>query len=947
MAYRKARYILIVMQCCLLVGMTQAQVSVPGGQTNVIIKSGQRNYTFSPSFVVLYNATDPGMALKPAGIKKVEYNVLTWKVQDSTRADFAQKKINASMAGDGFDDRILRSKAEWRTANIFNAGERTEVKATGIRKKGDTVFFTIPEFPQFRLSVYLLTTAKPYPLLQYSFRPLQPGFYSVGYTGAPSLAPEKASALWQPLIWQEKRIPDAAYLTPAFMATLPTTMVNDGVNTIGVLAAPKEIPFQPLPMLPNSRFGISLLNQQQQLQPQIYAPMPGGYLSQMKAGDTFNFSFYLVAEPKPVSDTYQKIAQQLFGFKDYRHNDIASLNTALDNMVDYSLSQYAWFIDSLKGCAYSTDVPGAVKNVSSLNPLELALVRDDSLMFEKRAYPLMEFMLSREKFLFSLDSTQKIQSPSRKLKGPIAPLSELVALYNIFSKQNGFYLLMAQKEFNFARIRNLDTKEKGNNWINAMYLYQATGDKNYLQAAVSKANEYLAQRIAQPQTGFNDPMQGSYFFWPTFTGRWIEFLQLYELTNDKRYLEAARQGARQYTMFTWMCPMIPDSSITVNKEGKAPMYWYLKSKGHHQMYYPEEQAPAWRLSEIGLTPESSGTSTGHRGIFMANYAPWMLRIGYYTQDTFLMNVAKASIIGRYRSFPGYHINTERTTAYEKVDFPLHQHKDQSVNSFHYNHILPMASMLLDYMVTDAYVRSNGKINFPYEYMEGYAYLQNNLYGAEKGNFYTESKAQLWMPARLLRIDNTELNYIAARKDDKLLLAFTNQSGKPVTATVTINPSWVKLGSRSAVTAYTGKLVKGLKDSSITITVPGNGLTAVAVQGAVIRSTFQQKILDAAHTAASHDYVKLKAGNAQAMLFNLGEYSRRLYVYLEDDDNKYKQASLIYTTASGKEVRMDDSAYPFEFTVPVDRGQSIPFYLLLTAVDGKEVKSESVVMGIKK
>ncbi len=82
------------------------------------------------------------------------------------------------------------------------------------------------------------------------------------------------------------------------------------------------------------------------------------------------------------------------------------------------------------------------------------------------------------------------------------------------------------------------------------------------------------------------------------------------------------------------------------------MYWYLRSKGHQQMYYPEEKAPAWRLSEIGLTPESSGTSTGHRGIFMANYAPWMLRLGYYAKDSFLMQVAKAAIIGRVQEFPG-------------------------------------------------------------------------------------------------------------------------------------------------------------------------------------------------------------------------------------------------------------------------------------------------------
>ncbi|HEX6428780.1 MAG TPA: hypothetical protein VF008_13890 [Niastella sp.] len=911
----------------------------------VVITRAQHAYTFSPSFVVLYNATDPGMALKPAGIKKVDYNVLTWKVSDSTKADFKQKKVNASMAGDGFDDRILRTKADWRTANIFNAGERTELQANEVKQKGDTIFFIFPANENFVLTALLITSTKPYPLLKYAFRALRPGYYSVGYTGAPAFDQDKAAGIWQPLIWQEKRFPDAAYCTPAFMATLPATLVNDGANTIGVLASPEQIPFQPLPVLNNSRFGVSLLNEKQLLQPQIYAPLPGGYLSQLPAGATFDFSLYLVTEANSITGTYQKIAQELFGFGNYRHNDIASLNTALDNIVDYSLSQYAWFIDSLKGCAYSTDVPGAVKNVSSLNPLELALVRDDSVMFETRAYPLMEFMLSREKFLFSLDSTQKIQSPSRKLKGPIAPLSELVALYNAFGRKNGFYLQMAQKEYNNARVRNMNDKENGKNWINAMMLYKATGDKDFLQTAITGADKYLQQRINTPQTAFNDTLQGSYFFWPTFTGRWIEFLQLYEITGDQKYLAAAHEGARNYCQFTWMCPRIPDSLITVNKDGKAPMYWYLKSKGHKQMYYPEEKAPAWRLSEIGLTPESSGTATGHRGIFMANYAPWMLRLGYYTRDTFLVNVAKAAVIGRYRSFPGYHINTERTTAYEKIDFPLHEHNDQSVNSFHYNHILPMASMLLDYLVTDAFVRSRGSIRFPTEYIEGYAYLQNNMYGMQKGNFYTQKDVQLWMPARLLKIDNTELNYIAARTGDQLLLAFTNQSDKRVTAKVTLNPGWVTLSRNSNIVCYTDKQKPVLKDSSFTVQVAANGITAIAVTPVQTKSFFQERLLST-DAACYNDYIKLDAGNAHAMLFQLGEYDRRLFVYLEDDDNLYSQVSLTYAGIDGKEQQIVDTAYPFEFTVPVPENAPVTFQLSLVDVHGHIQKSNKVALGNK-
>ncbi len=223
-------------------------------------------------------------------------------------------------------------------------------------------------------------------------------------------------------------------------------------------------------------------------------------------------------------------------------------------------------------------------------------------MFEKRAYPLMEFMLSREKFLFSLDSLQKIQSPSRRLKGPVAPLSELGALYSVFGKSNPVYLRLMEKEYKMARVRNLDVKEDGASWINAMHLYKATGDQYYLAAAVSRARAYLRSRVDQPQTAFNDPFAGSFFFWPAFTNRWIELSQLYELTGDQSFLDAAVAGARHYTMFTWMAPKIPDSLVTVNKGGKAPMYWYLRSKGHAQMYYPEENAPAWRLPKPDLHP---------------------------------------------------------------------------------------------------------------------------------------------------------------------------------------------------------------------------------------------------------------------------------------------------------------------------------------------------------
>ena len=925
-----------------VVGSVSGQSSITK-EGRVTITSAGQAYDFLPRFIVLFNSANPALALKPAGIAKVSYNVPTWKTADTANADYVQQKVSESVAGDGFDDKILRSKTESRTANIYRSGDRFFLKANKVIETRDSTILLFPEHPLFVLKAWIKKQGNDVQLY-FALTPKKDGFYSVGYIGAPSLGKDQVAELWQPLIWTEKRVPQLPYMTPSFMATLPTTLVNDGHNSIGVMADPRYLPFQPLPLLENSQFGLALFNDISKLQPQVFAPVMGGAGSQMKAGNSFSFLVHLIVRPLDITHTYEHLAKDKMGFRDYRTNATVSMNTTLDNLIDYSKTHYAWFIDSLKGFAYSTDVPGAVKNVSSLNPMELALIRDDKEMFETRAYPLMEFMLSREKFLFTLDSTQKIQSPSRKLKGPIAPLSELQVLYNLFGRTNSFYPLMAQKEFGSDRVRNLDEKQKGRNWINALFMFRLTSDSSYLKLSRELADQYLADRVDKKMEQFGDPLVSSNFFWPTFTNNWSALLELYELTGEQRYLNAAHDGARHYTLFTWMGPRIPDSLVTVNKGGKAPMYWYLKSKGHRQMYYPEEKVPAWRLSEMGLTPESSGTSTGHRGIFMSNYAPWLLRIGYYTKDSFLMNVAKASVVGRSESFPGYHINTERTTAYEKMNFPLHGHKDQSVNSFHYNHILPMASMFIDYLVTDAFVKSNGQINFPSEYIEGYAYLQNKFYGAAKGRFFSSQDVQLWMPSRILKMDAIALNYISAKKGDTLLLAFMNQSLKPVTTRVTVNPSRVTLSRQAVVKLLSPSgQVQSLKDSSFQLTVPASGIAAVAIPGANIPKGFQDQLL-AAKADGNTDYAEIPEGNAKALLFTMGAYARRLYVFLQEDDRKWNSAKLIYSIDGKASKEAVKREYPFEFTVPVDINKPIRFHLQLTGRDGKLVRSKETELG---
>lgn len=886
------------------------------GQSNdyFTIKVDNNKWTFTGDFYVYYSAVNPKMALRPSSIKKVQYNVITWE-GDFDNKQVMQVKRKVEQAGDGFDDRILGGSIQQRTADLFSLKNKIFIKPVSTYSKNGNIEFDYEKNEKFKFSASIKKTSKfGTPELTFQLIPKIKGYFSVVYVGAPKVKVTDASEIWQPMIWQEMRFPDMSYITAAFQCPVPTTFVESKGFTLGVVANPAEFPFNPLPVLENSRFAVALRTENGDASPMIIAPVYGGAESLMEIGRAFTFKSLLYVSKKDVSLAYEEVARNMFGFKDYRKNDICSLNKTFENIVDYSLTKYSWFIDEEKGCAYATDVPGAVKNVSSLNPLELAIVTDRKDMFDKRAYPIIEFMLSREKFLFCADSTQKIQSPSRKMTGPIAPVSELTSLYNIAGKNMPFLTRLAENEFNKKRVRNLEVKEKGNTWQNALWMYKATAEKQWLEKAVTGANLYLEKRTAKDAVDFNDPYSGAFFFWTGYTPNWIDLLELYEVTRDKKYLDVAHEGARHYTMFAWMSPAIPTDSVVVNKDGKAPIYWYLKSKGHHQMYSPEEKVPAWRLSEIGLTPESSGTCSGHRAIFMSNYAAWMLRIAYYTKDNFLRDVAKAAIIGRYRNFPGYHINTARTTIYEKENYPLHDHKDLSVNSFHYNHIMPNATLLLDYMVTDAWYRSAQKINFPSEFIEGYAYLQSKFYGSKEGIFYGE-KAQLWMPLNLLNATSLELNYVSARAENKLMIAFCNQSDKNVSSTVELNAEKVnfirdkKYRVRIIIDNQTESIGE-MQNGKLSVQVSPNGITAIIIDGVEAKVNFQQNILVESE-AWKEDFYESKDGKVRAMFLNFGNTSKTAYVYLTEDDTKIASATL---TTNGNKII--DAIYPFEFTIPV-------------------------------
>ncbi len=818
----------------------------------------------------------------------------------------------------------------WKgNTDLYSAGTDYAVEVQSATIDENKLLLSYDSNDNFSFTAELeIPNGEEFPKLKYSLIAKESGGYSVCYAGCPKCDSTQIDELWQPLIWTEKKFPKKSYLTLSYHTTLPSSMVTQDGITYGVIADPDMYPFELLPTFARSDFGVALRNSDNQAQPMIWSPVMGKDDSELASGDSTGFTIRLFAGRKSIQSFYEELSLDLYGFAAYdRDNVLGSLNKTLDNMIDYGMSTYSRFNDSAKGPSYETDIPGAVKVTSSLNPLNIAYVTDNDTIFRKRAKPMMEFLLSRSNTTYADEETSGTgQTAYNTLGEPAMNFSEITALYSIFKGHIPFLLDLAEeKSINFSDHAN------ERQWRQYIAMYRATEDESYLSNAEDAADDYIADRIDSAQTSFNFLHHSESSFWVQLAPKFVDLLELYEVSGEQKYLDAAHTAARRFAMFTWMSPKIPDEDITVNSGNEAPVY---ASSGGDPISVPEESVPAWRLSNFGMHPEAAATAISHRSVFMAHHAPYFLKIGQLTNDDYLIKIAKSAIIGRSRNFPGYHINTDRTTVYEKLDFPLRDHDEISSTSMHYNHVWPMMSLLLDYLVSDANTRSEEQIYFPSEFVEAFANLQSRIYGHKPGSFYNIDSVTLWMPQGLLDIESAELNYISARRGDTLLIAFTNQSSSDVSTQVTLNSARVmtRTGTAIDVIENNSNATSGtISGNSFPISVSGNGITAVIIKNVDIETSFQEKVNSKNDTAWENDYLEDSVASIRAMFLNMGDDLSEAYIFSTEEKGTYTSLTLRYSIDGADTVTITDVYYPFEFEIGIPSGTKT-FYFTIEAVD---------------
>ncbi|MDR1279610.1 MAG: hypothetical protein LBK99_02160 [Opitutaceae bacterium] len=644
--------------------------------------------------------------------------------------------------------------------------------------------------------------------------------YSLAWSpsGETGVVRERIRASQLPPLFQFRRLPETPQMLTSSVTPVPMALLELGVAgqeksslTVGVLADPDGLPEQ-WPSRNNATCGFSLMGDAREFRPLVFAPVPGGPGSRIAAGGTLRVAWWAVAAPSSWDAVMRETNTSLYRVSDYREPWAASLTGQALEIIDLIKKGPAFlWLDDLKGPSNIEDA-ATVTQASPLMLLSAASLTRDLDFFEKRSLPTLEYMLSRPGSHFALKPNSYVGAGSARLAFDQRSYGAgfWQGAHGFFGRLNPWLARQATRQDGSPRRTAPPSIIPA--WTDKLSLYRLAPDPVLLAEIQADADTWLRDSFYPKDTRFVGLVP---FYNISFYPWWWDLLDLYEVTGEKRYVDHAREAAAQTVAGLWVHPLLPPGGATRTlypgnkvKSWQHDVWWQGDHRGRlgwtEEMLrsesrvfpMPSRTVPAWLTSPVGLGLEQPMTyynaaAPNLAHIQLSVWAANLLRLSGATGDNWWRTYARNTLIGRGSTYPGYYLSDFIDLMHD----PEYPGKGPDLTSFYWHHAPVHLAMLVDYLVTDAEVRTGGAVRFPFARQQGYAWFSSRIYGSEPGTVLGDTGCRLWIDRDKFGVDTPKVDHLGARSRDKFHLILLNQARGRVRTTVHVDPASIGIVAR--------------------------------------------------------------------------------------------------------------------------------------------------------
>jgi hypothetical protein len=828
----------------------------------------------------------------------------------------------------------------WRGA-LWEAGSVYRLNPRSARADGGGVRITFDPSPAGTLEAqWELPRGQRAASVTLTLLPAAEGQIALGYEMFFRRPSAEVQEVLLPMMWQRHRLPLRPITLPDSSTPTPVALVQpvgDSPQCFALSGEPGEMPFD----WPDGRrphCALALTEAGGKVQPSVWGPVLGTPAAMARPGQPVHLRFRVLAQSGDWYAGYRTVVDDVFQVRDYRSNVRASLTDAVLNMIDLTMDDQAsgWW-DRAKAW-YQIESRNGSTHSAPMMLLSLYRLTGDKAVYRRRALPTLEFMLSRSLAHFSPLPAQGGLYPSGSMKGPVKIFgtSTYAGLWELTGRRTDALAAIGLPNDSIRVTIGYTHSRPFDEWL-ARYL--VTGAKKDLDVACNLADRYVRESVVKPPSA---EVPAECFFYIQFVPDWEGLLRLYEITGQKTYLEAAAIGARQLMTGTWTQPPVPDRDVTIHPGGKYSVtpelgWWrgpvkYRLGLPRRPGDMPEKMVPAWIVSNVGLgfeQPTTYNSGGAGRLIFQAAWAPHFLRLYRYTGDPAFLTHARNAVVGRWGNYPGYYI----TGHTDRPQDPRYPWVGPDVTDLYFHHIVPQLAWMIDYLVSEAEVLSEGRIAFPSLRQHGYAYFDSRIFGHASGKVFDDEAAWLTFRRGLVSVDNRQINYLTGRGPRHLHVILMNQSQTAQQVEVRCNTQTPATEGRLRIGTGQATAI-ALEGGRAKVGVPPRGLAVLSVPDKA--TDLPQALPAASRELPKQDGVitlKDAVAETRAAAIQVDPGSWDAYIWSTASPEQAKTATLHYTIGERSQAMVVER-YPFEFSVPVsDERQEVSFHLDLAKPDG--------------